>query len=86
MTSKFTSAHFDKWIERLKKEPPTVVIRDMAREYGVPKDSLAVMVTELYRGADTHAVHMIWSWDMDRTGRGLTDSELDDYLSRHRLA
>ena len=86
MTPKFTSAHFDRWIERLKKDRPTVVIREMALEYKVPKDALACMVTELYRGADTHAVHMIWAWDMDRTGRGLPDAELDEYLSRHRLA
>ena len=86
MGESFRAAHFDRWIERLREDRPTVVIREMAREYKVHRDTLACMVSELYRNSDTHTIHMIWAWDMDKTGSGLTDAELDEYLSRHWLA
>lgn len=75
----------EKWRARLAVTAPSVVLREMAEAYGVNKSALGFMVADLYLDVETPAVQAVWRWDIDRTGRGLTDADLDELLSQQKL-
>jgi hypothetical protein len=82
---KVPSADLEKWRARLREAAPSAVLREMASAYGANKSALGFMVSDLYRDVDALAVQLVWKWDIDRTGRGLTDKELDEVLSQQKL-
>lgn len=75
----------ERWRARLRQAAPSTVLREMADAYGVTKSTLGFMVADLYLDVGTPAVQAVWTWDIGRTGRGLSDAELDGLLSSHAL-
>ncbi|WP_280190174.1 hypothetical protein [Delftia sp. PS-11] len=75
----------EKWRARLGAATPSVVLREMAEAYGANKSALGFMVADLYLDVGTPVVQAVWKWDINRTGRGLSDADLDELLSQQKL-
>lgn len=75
----------EKWRARLSAAAPSVVLREMAEAYGANKSALGFMVADLYLDVGTPVVQAVWQWDIDQTGRGLTDADLNELLSQQKL-
>lgn len=75
----------EKWRARLSEVSPSMVLREMAAAYGANKSALGFMVADLYRDVETPVVQAVWKWDIDQTGRGLTDADLDEILLQQQL-
>jgi len=74
----------EKWKSRLVEAAPSVVLREMAAAYNANKSALGFMFTDLCSGDATAAAQAVWGWDIGRTGRGLSDAELDELLTQKK--
>lgn len=82
---KVPAGDIEKWRGRLSVAAPSVVLREMAEAYGANKSALGFMVADLYADVETPVVQAVWKWDIDRTGRGLTDEDLNELLLQQKL-
>ncbi len=64
-----------------KASPPATALRTIARRFGLNRTDLAWVATESYANIHTPEVQAIWHWDLDCSGRGHTDEELNHLLS-----
>ena len=60
---------------------PATALRTIARRFGLNRTDLAWVAIESYANMLTPEVQAIWHWDLDCSGRGHTDDELDHLLS-----
>lgn len=72
----------EKWKIRLREAAPAVVLREMAKEYDANKSKLGFMLSDLSDDISTSEVQAVWGWDIGGSGRGLSDSSLNEILSK----
>jgi hypothetical protein len=73
------------WRDRLLTSPPSCVLEDISRKYNIGKSELAIMLEDLYCEVDLPQVQAIWHWDINKSGKGLDDREIDEIIGKLRL-
>lgn len=67
-------------IRLARGERVTVLLREMAAKYGGNRSILGFFIADLVTEQDLMAVQLVWVWDLNQTGKGLTDEQLEDEL------
>ena len=82
-TSSVLKDDLPKWQRMLKDAPPSTVLREIAGVYKLGRPELAMLLGALFeRSISTIEVQAVWHWDLANLGRGYTDLELDERLSK----
>lgn len=58
----------------------TVVLRELASKYGVNRSVVGFFMADLLTEQHLIAVQLVWMWDLNQTGKGLIDEQLEDEL------
>jgi hypothetical protein len=61
--------------------PPAAALRTISKQFGLNRTDLAFLVVDAYENILTPEVQAIWHWDLSETGKGHSDSELNNLLS-----
>lgn len=69
-----------RWQARFKEATPSEVLREIASFYTANKSTLGFMLAEIYETASTPEVQAVWTWDLERVNRGLSDAQLNEIL------
>lgn len=72
----------EKWRTKFKQNRPSIVLREMAVAYAANKSTLGFMLSDLNTDISTEEVQAVWTWDMAKNGRGLSDADLDELLKK----
>lgn len=64
----------------LQGERASVVLRELGKKYGVNRSALGFFIVDLASEKALEACQAIWAWDIDKTGRGLSDEQLEAEL------
>lgn len=73
--------HVEAWKARLSKyESVSLLMRDLAKEYGAPRNDVGAMLYLLFDNFSLDEVSYVWKWDFANTGIGLPDARIDTLL------
>ena len=71
-----------KWREKLASyKSVSALLRDLAREYSATRNDVGVMLYGLFDDFSQDELMHVWHWDLEGSGKGLTDAQLDQSLS-----
>ncbi|MEE9927940.1 hypothetical protein [Microvirgula aerodenitrificans] len=72
----------DFWREKLQAYSSiSSLMRDISKKYGASRNDVGVMMYSLFYNISIDEISYVWKWDMDRCGVGISDEQLDRYLS-----
>ena len=73
------------WQTMLLVSLPSKVLREIAKKYYVGKTELAMMLEDLYSEVDLKEVQAIWNWDINNSGKGLNDANIDKLIGKLKI-
>lgn len=74
-----------RWIDLLQANPVPDVLRQIAGTYSLGRGDLGFALVDLSPDVLTQHVQAVWTWDIERKGRGLNDDELVEELASLRF-
>jgi|JI6StandDraft_1071083.scaffolds.fasta_scaffold284209_2 hypothetical protein len=60
---------------------PSKALRTIAGRFNLRRSELGFLAADVYENILTPEVQAVWHWDLDESGKGHTDKELDQLLA-----
>jgi hypothetical protein len=81
MSTDVPPEHVSALCAELKSSLPAAALRAVALRFRLNRSALSFVAAEACENILTPEVQAIWQWDLDHTGKGHTDEELNSLLS-----